>query len=184
MKKFYFFLIVIIFSLSVSAQKRTCYSFVYTFNIQDTLHKQMYCREYYNDNMFRDSILDYKQLVYIKNDKNEWFIQKDSNWILFFSEEKAKNTIFRIDNSDIGLQFKKTIYICNGSPLYHVMYKPLSPNTFIIDYGDYYFTPKDGFIIIFRFDDYLIRTDMIIFFKELIRNSKYLNYRLLNIYEN
>ena len=172
------------FSLSISAQKKECYSFVNTFDLIDSLQKKTYCREFYSDNMFHESLFVLTGAVFFKNEKNEWFIQKDSIWTCFFSEEKAKDTIFCIDNFDIGIQFKKTIYTCNESQLYHVMYKSLNSNVFIHDYGDYFFTPKDGFIIIFRGDNYLIRNDMIFFFKELIYDSTFLRTELLKTYEN
>ncbi len=166
MKKLAFVIIMLFYTLIVLGQRKDCHNFVLNLNINDTIFNRCLCKEYMTPNIFKDSCIFNTEKFFMKNENEEWYIMKDSVWILLFNAQKPNEYIYDVFNSNIGLKFEKTEYLCNGSPLYHVTYKPFDENCFLIDYGDHFFTPKDGFIIMSDFDSYLVREDMIPFLKE------------------
>ncbi|HNY62536.1 MAG TPA: hypothetical protein PLH70_01475 [Bacteroidales bacterium] len=176
MKKTALIVLVLIFSFHISAQVTEHYSYVSTFDLKDsTKYKHQYHREYITENIFIDSIFLRNGATYKKNEKNEWFIKDGSRWTLFFNEKGMSNYVGTDGSFNTVLHFKKTKLTCNGSPIYYVTVESPDEDCILIDVPDYYFTPKDGFIIITRLGFYYIREDLIPYFKDYITNDRYLD---------
>lgn len=175
MKKYFYITIILIHSLNISAQIRDCVHFVSTHNFEDTIYSYRYCREYITDNIFSDSLLNKKGVLYMKNEKDEWYFKHDTTWLLFFDNNGNSNYIVDHGTFSANLIFEKTKLTCNGSPIYHVTKKPICYDCYVYDLRDYYFTPKDGFIIRSSDVGYYIRKDLIHYFRDYIIQAKYLN---------
>lgn len=184
MKKIILIVIILIYSFDISAQNREKYSFVSTFDLKDSSSfKIHYYREYIIENLFIDSIFIRDGAIYKKNEKNEWFIKDGIRWILFFNEEGNSNYVKTDENLSTVLQFKKTKLYCNDSPVYYATLKSPDENCLLVDFPVFYFTPKDGFIIITKWDFFYIREDIIPCFIDYVKDDQYLDMRSMPFFD-
>ena len=175
MKKIVFIILILIYSFDIFAQINEHFNFVPTFNLKDSSNfYRLYYREYLSENIFIDSVFEKRGATFRINEYDEWFIKEDTTWTLFFNKDGISNYINIFGNTSTILCFEKTKLTCNNSPIYHVFFKPLNENCIINDGCDYYFTPKDGFIILQYFDSYLIRADVIPCFRDYIKSDRYI----------
>ncbi|SFW66891.1 hypothetical protein [Chitinophaga sancti] len=162
---------LMLWSVVVNAQNKTCYKFtVAEKRYVDSAklfypgmeNEFRYCREYLCDTIFREQRLFSKDTLRtsstFKVSNNNWFVLIGKKWSPFYLKGKRVNPVIKISGLNYRLQIK-TIYHKDGNTFIQYILNPAGDFTSSV-HPIYTFTPSKGIIMITRDGTVLIRDDL------------------------